>query len=273
MSETQAPFVFVALLILSVRYSPPGTECLLHLQPSCSHSSYQKREGGRRANISASGLTRERGRVSPTGPQNPHPEAPGSLPLGIPGAPTSSYTVNHLHSPGGGGAGCSLGDGSESRSWDAGARAGNGAPSAPPAGGITVSTWRGHLLAHFGAPGAAAEPLPTEQFKPGAPRTARTRGHREQLVARLSSRGHQHALQGFRGGDEEAWGRGPAKPSSGVRGSLKPGWEGSSSARGRGRGAAGWGAVAPGCQERTPSLTLSSQSAPLGGRRPPLSLC
>ena len=174
--------------------------------------------------------------------------------------------------PGGGGAGCSLGDGSESRSWDAGARAGNGAPSAP-AGAITVSTWRGHLLAHFGAPGAAAEPLPTEQFKPGAPRTARTRGHREQLVARLSSRGHQHALQGFRGGDEEAWGRGPAKPSSGVRGSLKPGWEGSSSARGRGRGAAGWGAVAPGCQERTPSLTLSSQSAPLGGRRPPLSLC
>ena len=76
-------------------------------------------------------------------------------------------------------------------------------------------------------------PLPTEQFKHSAPRTARTRGHREQLVARLSSRGHQHALPGFRGGDEEAWGRGPAKPSSGARGSLKPGGKEAVAAGGR----------------------------------------
>lgn len=47
----------------------------------------------------------------------------------------------------------------------------------------------------------------------------------------------------------------------------------SSSARGRGQWEAGWAAVAPGRQERTSSLTLSSQPALLGGRRRPPPLC
>lgn len=106
-----------------------------------------------------------------------------------------------------------------------------------------------------GRSGAAAD----QAIQTRRARTAGSRGHREQLVARLSSRGHQHALQGFRGGDEEAWGRGPAKPSRKQQ-RAGPG--------------PGGGRLGSHCS-RAPGedLTLSSQPALLGGRRCPPPLC
>lgn len=106
-----------------------------------------------------------------------------------------------------------------------------------------------------GRSGAAAD----QAIQTRRARTAGSRRHREQLVARLSSRGHQHALQGFRGGDEKAWGRGPAKPSRKQQ-RAGPG--------------PGGGRLGSHCS-RAPGedLTLSSQPALLGGRRCPPPLC